>query len=111
MAVGLKDVRGEGFSANNVDGFAVFLQFVYQGDKVAIAADDGKGVDMGMGKSHLQGVERQVDVSAILVTARAGKTLDHLDRVFRHLSCCAFLSAPVCVGEFCNNIAPLFQRV
>ncbi len=111
MAVRLENVRREGLAAHHVHGLAVFLQLVDERNKIAVAADDRKRVDMGVGKGHLQRIERQIDISPILVTARAGQPLHHLYSILCHLPGCAFLAAPVCVGEFRNNVATLFQCI
>ena len=66
---------------------------------------------MSVGEGHLKRVQRKVDVSSVLVTARTGHSLHHLHGVFSHLSCGAFLASPVCVGELRNDVAPLFQSI
>ena len=111
VTVLLQDGAGERLPAQNVDGLAVLLELVHQRDEVAVAADDGERVHVIMREGHLQGVQRQIDVRAILIAAGRGNALDHLDGVFRHLARCALLAAPVCVGELGYQVAALFERI
>ena len=67
-AVLLHHLAGEGASADHEHLAVVLLQFD-QGDEVAVAADDDEGVDVGVGERHFEGVEREVDVGAVLVAA------------------------------------------
>src|SRR5262249_59935027 len=53
VAILLENRRGERFSTYDEDGLAVLLQFVHQRDKVAIAADDGERIHVGVCKRHL----------------------------------------------------------
>ena len=70
MAILLQNGAGESTAADNENPLVVLLQFVDQRNEVTVAADDGEGVDVVMGKGHLECIEGQVDVGAILVAAR-----------------------------------------
>ena len=61
--------------------FSVLLQLLDQADEIAVAADDHEGVDVRMGEGHLERVERQVDVRAVLVAAGREVALHHLGGV------------------------------
>ena len=111
VAILLEDGGGEGLASHHEDGLTVFLQFVDQRNKVAIAADDGKRIDMRVRERHFQGIQREVDVRAILIAPGRGNALNHLDGVFRHLARGAVLAAPVRVGELGDQIAALLQSV
>ena len=111
VAVLLEDRGGEGLAAHHVNGLAVFLELVDQRDEVAIAADDGKRIHMGVREGHFQGVEREVDIRAVLVTAGRRHTLHHLHGVFGHLPRGAFLASPVGVGELGDQVSAFFQCV
>jgi hypothetical protein len=70
VAVLLEDVAGEGLPTDHEDGLAEFPELVHEGDEVAVAADNGEGVDMVVGERHFERVQRQVDVGSIFVAAR-----------------------------------------
>ena len=70
MAVLLKDGAREGLSAHDKDCFAVLFELVDQRDEIAVPAHHGKGVDVGVCKGHLQGIQGQVDVRSVLIASR-----------------------------------------
>ena len=70
MAVLLQNGAGESAPADNENPLVVLLQFVDQRNEVAVAADDGVGVDVVVSEGHLECIESQVDVGAVLVAAR-----------------------------------------
>jgi len=109
VTVLLQDCAGEGFAAHYEHDLAVFLEFVHERDEVAIAAYDGERVHMTVRERHLESVEREVDIRAVLVAAGRGQPLYHLHGVFRHSTSGAFLPSPVCVCEFGDDIAALFE--
>jgi hypothetical protein len=111
VAVLLEDGAGEGLAAQHEDGLAEFPELVDQGNKIAVAADDGERVDVVVSERHFQGVQGEIDVGAILVAARRGNALHHLDGVGRHLARRAFLPGPVRVSELGDDVAALFERV
>ena len=71
--------------ADHEDALVVLLQFVDQRDEIAVAADDRERVDVIVRERHLERVEREVYVGAVLVAARRGIPLDHLHGMFRQL--------------------------
>jgi hypothetical protein len=87
------------------------LQFVDQRDEVAVAAHDGEGVDVIVGEGHLQGVQGEVDVGAVLVAARRDHALHHLHGVFRHLPLGLLVAPPVGVSELGHDVATFLERV
>ena len=70
MTVLLQDRAREGPAAHYENALVVLLQLVDQRDEIAVAADDRESVDVIVGEGHLERVECQVDVGAILVAAR-----------------------------------------
>ena len=111
VAVLLQDRAGERLAAHHEHGLAVLLELVDQRNEVAVAADDGEGVHVVVREGHLEGVEGQVDVGAVLVAARRRDALHHLDGVFGHLPRGAVLPAPVGVSELGDDVAALLQGV
>src|SRR5260370_26270081 len=111
VTVLLQDRGGAGFAAHDEHGLAVLLQLVHERNKIAVAADDGEGVHVAMGKRHLQRIERQVDIGSVLISARRWQPLHHLHRVFRHAAGGAFLASPVGIGEFGDYVAALLERL
>ena len=104
VAVLLEDGAGERTAADPKIS-AVLLQLLDEPDEVAVSVDDGKGVDVLMRKRHLQCVEGEVDVGAVLVSARRRDTLYHVYGVLRHLPLGAFLTAPIRVSELGHDVA------
>ena len=88
----------------------VLLQLVDQRHEIAVAADDGEGVDVVVRKRQFQRVERQVDVAAVLIAARRRIALHHLHGVFGELARRVLHASPVGVGDLGDDLAPLFQR-
>ena len=70
MTVLLQNRAREGAAADHEDALVVLLQFVDQRDEIAVAADDRVSVDVIVSEGHLECIECQVDVGAILVAAR-----------------------------------------
>ena len=110
VTVLLQDGRREGLASDDEDGLAVFLQLVDQRNEVAVAADNGESVHVVVGEGHLERIQRQVDVRAVLVAARRRDPLDHLNGIFGHLARCALLTAPVRVGELGDQVSALLER-
>jgi len=63
-----------------------------------------------VGERHLQGVERQVDVGAVLVAARGEVPLDQADRVLGEMAAVLAGPRPVGIGDLGDDFATLFQR-
>ncbi len=104
-------VTGERLAADHEHALVVLLQLVDQRDEIAVAADDGEGVDVVVRERHFQRVERQIDVGAVLVAARRGVALHHLHRVLGELAREGVLPAPVGVSDLGDNFPALLQRV
>ena len=83
MAVPLQDDAREGAAADDEDLLVVLLQLLDERQEVAVAADDDVGVDVGVGERHLERVEREVDVRAVLVAAGREVALHEADGVLR----------------------------
>jgi len=66
VAVLLEYGAGEGASADDEHALVVLLQLVYQRDEIAIAADDGEGIDVVVCEGHLERVEGQVESAPFL---------------------------------------------
>ena len=89
----------------------VLLQLLDEADEVAVAADDDERVDVRMRERHLERVEREVDVGAVLVAARRHVALHHADRVLREHAAVAAGALPVAVGRLRDDLAALLQRL
>ena len=70
MTVLLQNRARERFSAHHEHRLVVLLQLVDQRHEIAVAADDGEGVDVVVRERQFERVERQIDVTAILVATR-----------------------------------------
>ena len=109
VAVLLQNRARERAPPHHEHRLAVLLQFVQQRDEVAVPAHDRERVDVTVRERHLQRIQRQVDVRAVLVSTRRRHALHHLHRVLRHLPFCPFLPAPVRVGELGHDVSPLAE--
>src|SRR5690606_30365680 len=88
----------------------VLLELLDETDEVAVAADDDEGVDVRMREGHLEGIEGQVDVGAVLVTARRQVALNHLDGVLREVPAVVAGTLPVAVGGLRDDLPTLLER-
>ena len=111
MAIALENAAGEGASAHNQDALVVLLELFDQRDEVAVSADDREGRNVMPREGHLQRVERQVDVGAVLVAARRDVPLHHLHGVLRHLTALVAGAVPVAVSDFGHHLAALLERL
>ena len=109
MTISLQNRAGEGLAADDIYPLVVLLQLVDQRHEVAVAADDGESIDMVAREGHLQGVECEVDVSAVLVPARSGVALYHLDTVLGQGASLRWLAAPVAVSHLGGDFTPLLD--
>src|ERR1035437_8160738 len=66
----LQNCAGESAAADHEDALVILLELVDQGDEIAVARDDGIRVDVVVSEGHLECIECQVDVGAVLVAAR-----------------------------------------
>jgi hypothetical protein len=111
MTVLLHDVARELPSADHEHFLVVLFQLLDQADEIAVAADDDECVDVGMGEGHLERVEGQIDVGAVLVAARREIALHHLDGVLREQPAVLAGALPVAVGRLGDDLAALFERL
>ncbi len=111
MAVLLQNGAGESPSADHENDLVILLELIDQRDEIAIAADDGEGVDVIVRERHLQRIERQIDVGAILIAPRRRVALHHLDSVLGQLPGGTLLPSPVGVGDLGDDLSALFQSV
>jgi len=107
----LQNRAGKSFASHHKHGLAIFLQLVHQRDKIAVAADNRERIHMRVRERHFQRVQRQVNVGAVLISARRWDPLHHLDGVFGHLAGGSVLPPPIRVSELGDDIAALLQRI
>ena len=87
----------------------VLLELLHQGDEVAVAADDDEGVDVVVGEGHLERVEREVDVGAVLVAAGRHHALHQPNGVVGHGAAVVAGALPVAVGDLGDDFAALLD--
>ena len=109
VAVLLHGRAGELPPTNDDDLAAVLLQLLDERNEIAVAADDDEGVDVIVGESHLQRVERHRDVGAVLVAARGEVALNHPDGMLREDAAVVAGALPVAVGDLGDDLAPLLD--
>ena len=90
---------------------SVLFEFLDQADEVTVAANDDVGVDVTVRERHLEGVERQVDVGAVLVAAWSEVALDEFGRVLRQRSAVIAGARPIAVGDLGYDVAPFLERL
>ena len=88
VAVALQDHAGERAAADDEHLLVVLLELLDQREEVAVAADDDVGVDVRVRERHLERIERQVDVGAVLVAAGRQVALHQADGVLREVRGC-----------------------
>ena len=108
-AVLLHHLAAEGAAADDEDLLVVLLQLFDEGDEIAVAADDDEGVDVVVGEGHLERVEGEVDVGAVLVAARRHHALHEADGMLRHRAAVIAGALPVAVGDFGDDLAALLD--
>ena len=111
VAVALQNPARELPAADDEHFLVVLLQLLDQADEVAVAADDDEGVDVRMRERHLERVEREIDVGAVLVAAGRQVALHHLDGVLRQRAAVAAGALPVAVGGLGDDLAALLERL
>ena len=110
MAVPLQDDARERPAADDEHLLVVLLQLFDERQKVAVAADDHVGVDVRVRERHLQRVEREVDVGAVLVAAGREVPLHEPDGVLRERAAVFPGTRPVGIGDLGHDLAALLQR-
>ena len=108
-AVLLHHLAAEGTTTDDKHFPVVLLQFFDQRDEVAVAADDDERVDVGVCKSHLERIEREVDISTVLVAAGRHDTLHEADGMLRHGAAVVAGSLPVAVSDFGDDFSALLD--
>ena len=89
----------------------VLLQLLDERDEIAVAADDDERVDVIVRKRHLERVQREIDVGAVLVAARRQVPLHHAYGVLRHQPAVIAGPLPVAVGHLGDDFAALLDAV
>ena len=87
------------------------LSFSTRRDEITVAADDDVGVDVTVGERHLERVEGEVDVGAVLVAARREVALNQLRCVLRERPAVVAGTRPVAVGNLRNDVAAFAKRL
>ena len=111
VAVLLHHLARELPPADDEHFLVVLLQLFDERDEVAVAADDDERVDVIVRKRHLERVEREVDVGAVLVSAGRKVPLHHPDRVLRHQPAVFAGPLPVAIRHFGDHLAALLDAV
>ena len=111
MAVALQDDARERAAADDEHLLVVLLQLLDERQEVAVAADDHVRVDVRVRERHLERVERQVDVGAVLVAAGRQVALDQADGVLREVPAVFARARPVGVGDLGDHLAALLDGV
>ena len=109
MAVALEDDAREGSSADDEDFLVVLLQLLDERQEIAVAAHDDVRVDVRVSKGHLQRIEREVDVGAVLVAARRQVALNQPDGVLRQRPAVLSGARPIRIRDFGDDLAALFD--
>ena len=110
MAVLLHHETRKLTATDDEDLLVVLLQFLDERDEVAVAAHDDKGVDVVVGECHLERVEGEVDVGAVLVAARRQIALHHTNRVLREEPAVVTGALPIAVGDLGDHLAAFLER-
>ena len=111
MTILLQNRARERAAAHHEDALVILLELVDQRDKIAVAADNRVRVDVIVSEGHLERIECQVDVGAVLVAARRRVALNHLHGVLAERACSGFLPSPVRVSKLCDNFAAFLERI
>ncbi len=107
VAVALEDSAGERPAADDEHFLIVLLELFDKREEVAVAADDHVRVDMRVREGHFEGIERQVDVGAVLVAAGRQVALHQADGVLREVPAVFARARPVGVGDLGDHLAAL----
>ena len=111
MAVALKNDARKRAAADDEYLLVVLLQLFDEREKIAVAADDDVGVDVRVRECHLERVESEVDVGAVLVAAGRQIALHQPDGVLCQRAAVLAGSRPIGVGDLGDHLAALFDRV
>ena len=111
VTVPLQDDARERAAADDKHLLVVLFQLFDQREEVAVAADDHVGVDVRMRERHLQRVEREVDIGAVLVAAGRQIALHQADGVLCERAAVLAGARPVGVGDLGDHFAAFLDGV
>ena len=109
VTVLLQNGAREGLAAHHENRLIVLLQLVDQRHEIAVAADDGERVDVIVRERHLQRVERQIDIGAVLIAAWRGSRCTICTAYSESCAGGVLHPAPVRVGNLGDDFAPFLQ--
>ena len=90
---------------------SVLFQLLDERDEIAVAAHDDERVDVVVRKRHLERVQREIDVGAVLVAARGQVPLHHPYRVLRHQATVIAGALPVAIGHLGDDFSPFLDTL
>src|SRR5439155_10462905 len=111
VAVALQDPARKRAAANDEHLLVVLLELLDEREEVAVTADDHVRVDVRVSKRHLERVEREIDVRAILVASRREVALHEADRVLGQGAAVLAGARPVRIRDLGDDLAALFDGV
>src|SRR5256712_2988796 len=111
VAVALQDHARKRAAADDEDLLVVLLELLDQREEIAVATDDHVRVDVRVRKRHLERVEREIDVRAVLVAARREVALHEADGVLRECAAVLAGARPVRIRDLGDDLAALFDGV
>ena len=111
VAVALQDHARERAAADDEHFLVALLELFDEREEVAVAADDHVGVDVRVRERHLERVEREVDVGAVLVAARRHVALDEANRMLCERAAVLAGTRPVGVGDLGDHLAAFLDGV
>src|SRR5450759_452284 len=110
VAVALHHLARERAPADDEDLLVVLLELLDERDEVAVAPDDHVPVDVRVRERPLEGVEREVDVGAVLVAARREVALHEFGCVLRERPAVVAGARPVAISGLTDDVAALLER-
>ena len=97
-------------AADHEDLLVVLLELFDERDEVAVAADDHVRVDVAVRERHLERIERQVDVRAVLVATGGEVALHQLGGMLCQRAAVITGARPIAVGDLRDDVAALLER-
>ena len=111
VAVGDQQLAGRLAVADADDALVELAQLAHERREVAVAGDDDEGVDVLAAVGELHGVDRHLDVGAVLGALARGGHLDEPEARVHQLVAGVAVPAPVRVGALHDHAALLGQAV
>jgi hypothetical protein len=111
VTVALHHDARERTAADDEDLLVVLFEFFDERNEVAVAAHDDVGVDVRVRERHLERIEREVDIRAVLVASRRQVALDQFRGVLRERAAVISCARPVTVRGFGNDLASFLERL